>query len=140
MNHSSRLPRAGVDPVDAAAALAVIDLAVHCPPIHHETVVLLLDQRRCGLGITVVAGTRRPDDVIDVAEVVARSGSASPGLLQALVIATVRPGGGLLPDDADRWLEMSALAAAHGLTVIEWFVLGVTTECPRDLLGEPPRW
>jgi hypothetical protein len=140
MNHSNRLPRAGVDPVDAAAALAVIDLAAHCPPIHHETVVLLLDQQRCGIAITVVAGTRHPDDVVDVADVVVRSASASAGAVHALVIATVRPGGGLLADDADRWLEMSSLASTHGVTLVEWFVLGVATECPRDLLGEPPRW
>ena len=62
------------------------------------------------------------------------------GRLGALVMATVRPGGGPLEDDGDRWLEMSDLTSAAGVELVEWFVIGDEIHCPRDLLGEPPRW
>jgi hypothetical protein len=58
-----------------------------------------------------------------------------------LVVATVRPCGATQQGDVDRWLEASAIADAHGVELIEWFVIGPAgPECPRDLLGEPERW
>lgn len=135
-----RAPRAGVDPIDRAeTALDVIDLAAHAIPVD-ETIVILLDHLRRGLCIAVVSGTTGPDDVIDVVELFAETAAAS-GRIGALVVASVRPDTGLLHDDADRWLEMSAVVAGHGLELLEWFVLGLDdTACPRDLFGEPPRW
>ena len=135
-----RLPRAGVDPIDdAVAALAVIRVAVHQPPIH-ETVALVLDGDRTGRTVVVVDGTEHPDSVLDVVEHVAGSiASSGDG---ALVVATVRPNGAPVAGDEDRWLEASDLADDVGIELVEWFVLDGegTTWCPRDLLGEPPRW
>ena len=68
-----------------------------------------------------------------------RHGRAT-GRLGALVLATVRPGQGALAGDGDRWLEMSDLASAAGVELVEWFIIGADIHCPRDLLGEPPRW
>ena len=42
--------------------------------------------------------------------------------------------------DVDRWLEMSDIAEQVGVELIEWFVIGGDVTCPRDQLGEPPRW
>jgi hypothetical protein len=63
------------------------------------------------------------------------------------VVATVRPGGGPQADDADRWLEASDIADDLGVELVEWFVIGgdrpsvaANASCPRDLLGEVPRW
>jgi hypothetical protein len=134
-----RPPRAGVDPIDCAeSALAVIALAIARPPVA-ETIVLLLDHERRGMCVTVVSGTTRPDDAVEVAECLAAAGACT-GRLGALVLASVRPGLGALDGDGDRWLEMSDLTSAAGVDLVEWFIIGDDIHCPRDLLGEPPRW
>ncbi len=134
-----RPPRAGIDPIDCAeSALSVIALAIQRPPVA-ETIALLLDHDQRGVCVTVVSGTERPDDAIEVAECLAAAG-AQTGRLGALVLATVRPGHGALAGDGDRWLEMSDLTSAAGVELLEWFVIGTDIHCPRDLLGEPPRW
>ena len=52
-----RLPRAGIDPINNAdTAFITISMAVH-RPLRHETIVALLDDARCGLGVVVVSGT-----------------------------------------------------------------------------------
>ena len=141
-----RLPRAAVDPIDSPrAALAVVDLALR-RPLTHETIALVLDHDRRGRTIVVVDGTGEPDAVVDVVERVAES-IAATGHPGSLVVATVRPGGGAEPGDEDRWLEASDLADSLGVELVEWFVIGgdrptvaANASCPRDLLGEPPRW
>ena len=68
-----RAPRAGVDPIDgAAAALAVVALAMRHPPVD-ETIALDLDPDRRGRTVVVVDGTSDPDSVLDVVERVAGS-------------------------------------------------------------------
>jgi hypothetical protein len=137
-----RLPRAGVDPItDAESAFVTASMAVH-RPLRPETVVVLLDDARCGLAIAVVTGTEHPDDVIEVVECLANPCALDVG---AMVVATVRPRGADDPtsgatSDVDRWLEMSDLADQAGIELLEWFVIGPNVTCPRDQLGEPPRW
>jgi hypothetical protein len=139
-----RAPRAGIDPIDSpTAALAVIKLAMHLP-LATETIALVLDADRRGRTVVVIDGTDEPDSVLEVVE---RLGDAiaTSGRDGALVLASVRPGGRPLDDDGDRWLEASDLADELGVELVEWFVVaddtGPTTAwCPRDLLGEPPRW
>lgn len=134
-----RTPRVGVDPIrDPATALRVVRLAMHHPPVD-QVVAVLLDHERRGGSIVVVTGTARPDDVLDVAE---RMTEAALGAdhIDALVLASIRPGRGVDPYDGDRWLEMSELCELTGVELVEWFVVGVAVTCPRDLLGEAPRW
>ncbi len=139
-----RPPRAGIDPVDsAAAALAVIRLAV-TRPLQSEVIVLVLDGDRRGRTIVVVDGTDEPDAVLEVVERLADSLVSAEGDA-ALVVASVRPGGGPLDGDEDRWLEATELAEQAGVELLEWFVISddtgpPTAWCPRDLLAEPPRW
>ena len=139
-----RVPRAGVDPIDSASsAMSVLSLAVH-RPLTPETIVLLLDDERRGVSIVVVDGTDDPNAVVLVVECLAEAvAEATPAT--SLVVASVRPGDGVLDDDPDRWLEASDVAAQRGVELVEWFVfdgdddaLGV--HCPRDDLGERPRW
>jgi hypothetical protein len=100
----------------------------------------LLDDAGYGNTITVVSGTHDADDVLRVVECLAEAGSAAPAM-SSLVLASVRPEGGIVPGDIDRWLEASSLAESYGLELTEWFVVGpATVECPRDLIGEPERW
>jgi hypothetical protein len=134
-----RLPRAGIDPIDSHdLALLTVSMAIH-RPLRHETVVAVLDDARRGIAIAVVTGTCRADDVIEVVECLT-SPAAHDGAAAGIVVASVRPGGGLDPGDADRWLEQSAVAEQHGVELLEWFVIGTDVHCPRDLLGEKPRW
>lgn len=139
-----RAPRAGIDPVESApAALAVIQLAMRLPPTN-ETIALVLDDDHRGRTIVVVDGTEHPDSVLDVVERLVDSIVAS-GRDGSLVLASIRPDRGPLEGDGDRWLEASELADAAGVELLEWFVIdgapgSGTAWCPRDLLGEPPRW
>jgi hypothetical protein len=139
-----RLPQAGIDPItDASTALLTLSVAIR-RPLRHETIALLLDDRRCGLAVVVVSGTEPPDAVLEVVEFLADP-NAHGGRLAALVVASVRPAGRDLDDvsvrrDIDRWLEMSDIAEQSGVEVVEWFVVGADVTCPRDDLGEPPRW
>ena len=141
-----RVPRGSIDPIDSTpAALAVVNLARR-RPLCHETIALVLDEDRRGQTIVVVDGTTQPDAVLDVVEMVAGSIAAS-GRRGCVVLATVRPGGGPEAGDEDRWLDASDLADELGVDLLEWFVIGgdqpsvaANASCPRDLLGELPRW
>ncbi len=149
MQHTTvhrRLPRAGIDPIDdAATAFAMLAMSV-CRPQRHETIVLLLDEARCGRSIVVVTDTVDPDAVVGVVECITHGLAGED--LGGIVIASVRPDEGPPPPgrgddvdvDIDRWLEMSHVAGDVGVEVLEWFVIGRSIRCPRDRLGEPPRW
>ncbi|HEY3484252.1 MAG TPA: hypothetical protein VGK49_02655 [Ilumatobacteraceae bacterium] len=133
------LPRAGIDPIDDPhTALGVVVRAFHVPPIH-ETVAVLLDAQRRGMCIAVVSDTDPPDREVDVVECFANI-AATSDRVGGMIIASRRPGGGLEPADLDRWMEMNELAAAAGVELVEWFVVGVWPALPRELLGDPPRW
>jgi hypothetical protein len=135
---SHRAPRGGVDPLRTADdALAIIDLARRVPVVH-ETIVLPLDAERRGANIVVVSDTTSPDAVVGVVECLALV--AAGAFLPELVVASVRPGRPVELVDADRWLEIDAIARAHGVGLVEWFVLADTVGCPRDLLGAAARW
>ena len=137
--HHHRLPRAHVDPIDERApALALLVRSLADPAVH-ETVVLVLDDAHRGVALVTVSGTDQPDHVIEVVEFIARPESQR-GPAAALVVASVRPDGGIVEGDGDRWLEMCDLAEAGGLELVEWFVIGRGVSCPRDLLAVPPRW
>ncbi len=137
-----RLPRAGVDPIDDAdSAFVTLSMAVH-RPLRDETVVILLDDARCGVAIAVVTDTTSPDAAIEVVECLADP-CAHGGRVAAMIVASVRPGGtdpATAAGDIDRWLEMSELAEQAGVELLEWFVIGRDVSCPRDDLGELPRW
>lgn len=132
-SHSPAPVRCGTD------ALRVILLAA-AQPMEAETLAFVLDAHGRGGVITVVSGTTEPDSVLAVVECLARAAAGVPSAA-GLVLATVRPHGGVLPGDIDRWLEASALAEAHGVRLVEWYVINRSgAQSPRDLLGEPERW
>ena len=138
-----RLPRAGVDAIDCAeTALLTLAMAIQQPP-RAETVTLLLDDQRRGIAVAVVSGTHQPDDVLEVVECFTRR-AAHGGRVGSIVVASVRPttddDDDIADTDVDRWLEMSDIADQAGVELLEWFVIGGGVRCPRDQLGEPPRW
>jgi len=114
-------------------------MAMH-RPLEAETIAFFLDDTSRSNTITIVSGTTEADSIIAVSECMAMAGADVPSLC-GLVLATVRPSGGLLAGDIDRWLEAEAIAEANGVELIEWFVVGPTgVDCPRQVLGEPERW
>jgi hypothetical protein len=136
---SRRLPRAGIDPIDTErAALSMLTALMTAPP-RHETIVIPLDDQRRGRAVIVVGGTEDPDSFHDVVDIVGR-GAECQDDVAALVVASVRPGGGLDDGDVDRWLAASDQLDDRGLELLEWFVIGNQVACPRDMLGEAPRW
>lgn len=108
---------------------------------------MVLDHRWRGELVAVIDGNG-PDsgppvepllEVVDVAATAARGALGVEAL--GMVVATVRAGHGLRAGDADAWCAMSRRAEHHGLTLIEWFVIGPGgIHCPRDVAGEPARW
>lgn len=134
-----RIPRARIDPIASADDALVLVRTMLAAPPRSETVVIVLDDAHCGLTIVSVADTDQPDDVVGVVECLALPDLADRGVA-ALIVATARPGGGVVDDDIDRWFEICDLADAAGLELLEWFVVGRSISCPRDLIGAPPRW
>jgi len=114
-------------------------------PLEHETVAFFLDDEGRSNKITVITGTVEPDSVLEIAEVLALAAETSPALC-GLVLATVRPNAdrvhtALLPGDIDRWTEASTITDAHGIELIEWFVIGPGgVACAREVVGDPERW
>lgn len=141
----SDLPRAGIDSIAAATpAMRIVRRFLSGHPPGPQTLALLLDARRRGLGVFVAEGTRRPDDVVDVVRWIAQA-KQSHDRLGAVVLATVRPDAappGITADDVDRWIDLDELLAAADVALVEWFVIDGRgrVSCPRDLLGAPARW
>ena len=137
------VPRAGLDPIaDEASALAVVRLAA-AGPMRPETIVVLLDEHRRGVGLVVVSGTIDPDAVVEVAECLLDP-IAHDGRVAAAVIASCRPDDDADDEpvlaDADRWLELDDVARRHGVALLDWFVEGSGLSRPRELVNAPPRW
>ena len=137
---ANRVPRALIDPIDSAdEALELVGFVMKHPP-EPDTIAVLLDHERRGLTIFTVTGTTEPDAMFDVLDLIIDARSSSGHRLGGVVLASVRPEGGVEPADIDRWLEASDMAELAGIELVEWFVVGDDTTCPRDLLGQPPRW
>lgn len=138
-----RLPRAAVDPIgDERTLMAIVRAAAARPP-RHETIVMLLDDARCGLALLIVSGTARPDDVIEVAERVLPP-DVHEGRAAASAIVSVRLDDGEQLDDADRWIELDAIADGAGVELVDWLIVGgdelAVLGRPRELVHEPARW
>jgi hypothetical protein len=137
---NSRIPRARLDAiVRVDQALAVFRLAM-CHPLRPETLVMFLDKNNYGHELVSVSGTTEPFHVIDVASTMALCATGNDEL-SSLVLATVRPGGGLLPGDDELWFETAHTVEESGLVLIDWLVIGRGgAQSPREMLGIPSRW
>lgn len=140
--HRRPLPRAGIDRIDTLErALDLLANIASCPLVP-ETLVIGLDPGLRGRSILVVDGTLHPDALLEAVDTVigSRRGRPPSTAGESLLAATVRPGGHVFDSDVDRWLEASWATDAVGVELLEWFVIGDGITCPRDLLGERPRW
>jgi hypothetical protein len=134
-------PRGGVDPVDdARSALALVAAAID-RPLLPQMLVAFLDDFALGTRLMIVDNVHGRGVTASVTAAACHIAlSEIPGTAQ-LVLASVRPGGGVEADDVDQWLEASAVADFYGLRLVEWYVISEQGFCcPRDLIGEPERW
>ena len=136
-------PRAVAEPIDRhEIGLRTIVLSARLPPCD-ETIVLCLDDDRRAFATVVIAGTVEPDAVVDVVEYVTAP-ALHRGRLAGVVVGTIRTrrtDARAAEADIDRWMEISAIADDHGVDLVEWYVVEPDGACcPRDRLGEPPRW
>jgi hypothetical protein len=108
-------------PAPLASAADVLDavLVAASDPPEPETLVLLLDDGHVGHTCFVVSSTERPEDVLDVAHLVAELAERST-VVHAVVLASVRPED---PGDSDRWLELLDLFDAVDVELLDWFVI-----------------
>lgn len=138
-----RLPRAGLDPIaDEPTALALVHAAA-ARPRRHETILVLLDDARRGVGLVVVHDTIDVDAVVEVTERILDP-QVHDGRIAAVIVASVRPGDtGGRPDelaDVDRWLDLDEIADRCCVELIEWFVLADVVSRPRELVDAAARW
>jgi hypothetical protein len=134
---------AETSPIDDEATALTVLLAAASIPTRHETLVALLDAERRGVALVVVAGTSDPDDVVTVTDRLLRL-APTDRTVGALAIATIRPDHDVPDrfdlDDAERWIEIDAIACDHGVELLDWFVVGRGVSRPRQLLNVPSRW
>ncbi|MEY4338598.1 MAG: hypothetical protein RLZ14_448 [Actinomycetota bacterium] len=124
---------------NSADALHVLSLAIE-RPLRAETHSFLLDDHGVGGLLVAVSGTHHASTVLEVVEVMAAAGERVEALT-GLVVASVRPHGGLESTDEHLWHEASHRARCHGIELIEWFVVGPHgIELPRTLTTESARW
>jgi hypothetical protein len=111
-------------------------------PGEPETVALLLDDQLVGITCVIVDGTAQPDDVLDVARLVAEVAEQDP-VTHVAVMASVRVQEPPATDrtDADRWLELLDLFDDVGVALYDWFVVtGDRAESLRTATGMPQLW
>ena len=135
-----RAPRARIDPIlSATDAMAVFALQMSRPR-RHETLVMFLDGDRHGSTLVTVSDTSDPFCVVDIAEAMALGAIENPDI-DALVIASIRPTGGMRASDNDLWLEAADVVEVCGLVLIDWLIVGpASVHSPREQLGMPSRW
>lgn len=133
------LPRAQIDPIDTPYRALAIVIEMMDPRVRAETVVLSLDPQHRGLSVLVVEGTDDPSTFLAIIDSITEQARYldEPG---GLVVATVRPDGGPEYADLDRWVEANETCTETGVELVEWFVLGRTITCPRELCDVPARW
>jgi len=135
-----RVPRARIDPIFSATDAMVVFTAQMMRPLRAETLVMFLDDAWRGSSLVTITGTDDPFQIIEIAETMALAGTSSPDV-NGLVLASVRPGGSVLPGDDELWLEAADVAEDVGLVLVDWLIIGRDgTHSPRELLGMPSRW
>jgi hypothetical protein len=106
-------------------------------------IAVLLDGARRGLAVIVVTGAGPGDEAMVLATLTGARGGPSAGLevVEAVVLGSVRPDVGVVPDDELRWLELLEQAELAGATLLDWFVLdGRTATSLAAVTGSPDRW
>jgi len=153
VTHSRRHHRPSVRAIPihgSRDALDVVSLAA-AEPLRAETIALLLDDDHVGRACVVIEGTQEPDDVVDIARLMAELAERDVDV-HAIVLASIRPRRPAddLPEgaddpqgrsDVDRWLELLDLFERAGIDLLDWYVVTQHTVFSlRSRTGMPPLW
>ncbi len=134
-----RVPRARVDRIESHFdALRIVTISM-ATPAAHQIIAITLDAEQRGIHVLAINETTEPDALLGVVDMIVDS-AAYDAEVHGLVLAAIRPGGDVDFADLGRWNEIDDLCASAGIDLIEWFVLGATISCPRDMCGTAPRW
>ena len=136
------MPHASVPLLTPEDALDVVLVAVADPPAA-ETVVLMLDELHRGGTCLVCRGAASAEQVGSLLPLLVQAAAQEPGVLAAVVMATVRPGAGiaLAPDDDVAFGTMRHELALAGVDLLDWFVLdGDLVASVAELSGACWRW
>jgi hypothetical protein len=114
----SNAPLAGPDD-----ALRVVFTALD-EPRRPETIVLLLDDDHRGSVVLLVSDVGEPSEVRQLVALLVEVARTSP-TLRAVVLATSRPGGGVMPagDDEQAFATMRHDLAEAGVELVDWFLV-----------------
>lgn len=134
------IPRASIDPIDSARdALALV--AVTDEPHESAIVALPLDHERRGRMIVVMHDPPDADAIFALIDIVIAKMATDMPDLAALILASCRPRGlHVEPDDPARWIAARNRCESVGIELVEWFVISDWATCPRELVGDAPRW
>lgn len=109
-------------------------------PVKPETLVLFLEHDLSCRSAVSVSGTLKPEAIIDVAETVAAAAASQPHL-GSLVLASIRPDGGIGPHDDELWFDINDIADDAGIALVDWLIFGrFGIFSPPELLGLVSRW
>ena len=129
------VPRPGEDPIDTLQeALAVVSLMLP-RPARDETFVLVVDDRRRGIGVARFCTS--PDSMAhDVAGFVSSFPAAS-----GAIVVTTRRGRAVCPGDDTVWEKLSTVLGGAGIALLDWVVSGSGGfYCPRVLVDARNPW
>lgn len=129
------IPRPFIDPVESAAqALAIASLVVHRPR-RDQTLVLLLDVGRRGVGIIDFHALDH-----SVMHLIVGACCAVEAVASVVVVST-RHGGTVTVGDIDLHARLSFALAAAGYDLVDWIVCGRGgIYCPRTVIGAADPW
>lgn len=130
-------PERLIDSLDRAIEALKLIVTVPAKP---EIIAMLIDENGIGRSMIVIDGTN-PGNETNVVDVITTAAEQA-GARDSLVLASVRPGGGLESEDCHRWFELDDAAHERGCELIEWLVLDGRRHAylPRALVGAPERW
>jgi hypothetical protein len=138
---SPTLPGASLPLRSPDDALRVVLAAIAQPP-EAETVVLLLDATHRGHVCLVCRGAAAAEQVASLVPLLVQAAANEPSL-GAVVLATVRPGRGVVVggDDHVAFGAMRQDLAEAGIDLLDWFVLdGAVIASVAELTGAGWRW
>ena len=103
-------------------AIATITVLMAQPGVE-ETFVFLLDNTHHGKDVMCVSDAAWPEQVSRIIDVVL--GAARDTWVGGLVMASVRPGGPILPDaeDLETWFDLRCRTDELGIDLIDWFLV-----------------
>ncbi len=101
-------------------AIAVIHRVVADPP-QSAVIVLLVRCDHSVEGVVEVSGIQRAEQVLDVLDCVLAAASTR---VEGVIVASIRPDGGIVAADCDLWHDVEETVVDAGLRLIDWYVFG----------------